>query len=260
MTAPAAAAERALCAARLYRPARNTYQRVFNRPYVAYRAAGRRFYGQFVAPGELVFDVGANRGLMAEMFLELGARVVAIEPHPALAATIRRHYPSRRLVVEQTAIGEAPATLPLYVGEDDVHSSISAEWVDRVRGDETMPDRWGETIDVPVHTLDQLVERHGAPVFAKIDIEGYEDKALAGLGRPIRGLSFEYQCPALDMTQRCLDRLMALGQYEFQLAAGETLAFMTPEWMTAADVMERLQQRREREPIAHGDVYARLRR
>lgn len=202
--------------------------------------------------------MGANRGLMAEMFLELGARVVAIEPHPELAATIRRHYPSRRLVVEQTAIGAQRATLPLYLGDDDVHSSISEDWVTRVREDGAMPDRWGETIDVPVQTLDDLAERHGLPVFAKIDIEGHEDKALAGLGQPIRGLSFEYQCPALDMTQRCLDRLADLGRYEFQLAAGETLAFMTSDWMTAVDVIERLERRREREPIAHGDVYARL--
>jgi FkbM family methyltransferase len=258
MNAPAVA-ERALCAAHLYRPARNTYQRVFNRPYVAYRAAGRRFYGQFVAPGELVFDVGANRGLMAEMFLELGARVVAIEPHPALAETIRRHYPVRRLTVEQTAIGDTRGTVPLYVGDDDVHSSVSTEWVDRVRGDETMPDRWGGTIDVPLHTLADLVERYGLPVFAKIDIEGYEDKALAGLDQPVRGLSFEYQCPALDMTRRCLDRLEELGSYEYQLAVGETLAFSQSGWMTAAEVMERLEQRREGEPIAHGDVYARMR-
>jgi hypothetical protein len=82
-----------------------------------------------------------------------------------------------------------------------------------------MPDRWGETIDVPLCTLGDLVERHGLPVFAKIDIEGYEDKALAG---------------------------------------GEQLAFMGPGWMTSADVIERLDPRREREPIAH-DVYARLR-
>jgi hypothetical protein len=33
---------------------------------------------------------------------------------------------------------------------------------------------------------------------------------------------------------------------------------MAPGWMTAAAVLERLERRREQEPIAHGDVYARL--
>jgi hypothetical protein len=61
------------------------------------------------------------------------------------------------------------------------------------------------------------------------------------------------------MTQRCLHRLGELGDYEFQLAAGETLAFLADRWMDAADVLARLEAKREQEAIAHGDVYARLR-
>lgn len=257
MTAPATA-ERALCGARLYRPARNTYQQLFNRPYVAYRRAGRRFYEQFINRGDLVFDAGANRGLMTEMFLELGARVVAIEPHPDLAETIRRRYRSRRLTVEQTAVGDQPGAATLHVGADDLHSSISDEWISRVRAHDTLPDRWAATVAVPVQTLDSLIERHGVPTYLKIDIEGFEDRALAGLTHPVRGLSFEYQCPALDMTERCLARLEQLGRYEYQVAGGEQLAFMEPEWTTAARVIDRLKAVRDREPITHGDVYARL--
>jgi FkbM family methyltransferase len=257
MTA-SATAERALCSARLYRPARNSYQRVFNRSYVAYREAGRRFYSQFVDRGDLVFDAGANRGLMSEMFLELGARVVAIEPHPDLATTIERRYRSRRLTVEQTAVGDRPGTATLHVGTDDVHSSISDEWIARVREHDELPDRWADTVAVPVNTLDDLIARRGEPAFIKIDVEGFEDKVLAGLSRAVRGLSFEYQCPALDMTTRCLARLDSLGAYDYQVAGGEQLAFTAPDWTTADGVMERLTALRDREPIAHGDVYARL--
>src|SRR5689334_4646326 len=39
-----------------------------------------RFYRQFVGPGDLVFDVGANVGHVTKVFLRAGARVVAIEP------------------------------------------------------------------------------------------------------------------------------------------------------------------------------------
>ena len=133
MTAPATA-ERVLCSAHLYRPARNTYQRFFNRDYVGYRRAGRAFYGQFVGRGDLVFDLGANRGLMAEMFLELGARVIAVEPIPTLAMMIRRRYPSRALVVEQCAVGDEPGTATLRLGADDLHSSISDESIERAGG------------------------------------------------------------------------------------------------------------------------------
>ena len=44
---------------------------------------------------------------------------------------------------------------------------------------------WTARVDVPMTTLDQLIARHGPPAFAKIDVEGYEAEALAGLARPI---------------------------------------------------------------------------
>ena len=173
MTAPATA-ERVLCSAHLYRPARNTYQRIFNREYVGYRRAGREFYGQFVGHGDLVFDLGANRGLMAEMFLELGARVIAVEPIPELALTIRRRYPSRALVVEQCAVGDEPGTATLRLGADDLHSSISDEWIERAHADPDIPNRWTESFTVPVRTPDDLIAQYGTPAFMKIDVEGFE--------------------------------------------------------------------------------------
>ena len=47
-----------------------------------------RLYGQFVRPGDLVFDVGAHVGDRIAAFRRLGARVVAVEPQPALVRTL----------------------------------------------------------------------------------------------------------------------------------------------------------------------------
>src|SRR5271154_272335 len=41
-----------------------------------------RFYKQFIKPGDLVFDVGANIGVKTAAFLAAGARVIAVEPVP----------------------------------------------------------------------------------------------------------------------------------------------------------------------------------
>src|SRR3954452_5561269 len=101
--------EGALCSARLYMPVRNTYQRVLNRSYYGDRVRTREFFAQLLAPGDLVFDVGANHGRMSEAFLELSTRVVAIEPNPTLAATARRRYEHRLAAVEQVAVGAQPA-------------------------------------------------------------------------------------------------------------------------------------------------------
>jgi FkbM family methyltransferase len=42
-----------------------------------------------VRPGMRVADVGANAGSLTRRFLEQGAVVTAIEPHPEMAAKLR---------------------------------------------------------------------------------------------------------------------------------------------------------------------------
>jgi FkbM family methyltransferase len=220
------AVEQALTRTGLYKPTRDLYQRLLNRAYFNERREGRRFYSQFVDPGDLVFDLGANRGLMSEMFLELGAKVLALEPIPDLAAKIRARYPAKGLRVEAVAVGDAIGEATLHLGADPIHSSISEEWIDRA-GD-VWPGRWKGTITVPVTTMDALISEHGTPEFVKIDVE-----------------------------MRCLTRLSLLGTYRYQFSAGETLAFMSSRWLTAPELMEVLELRRESNPVTHGDVYAR---
>ena len=40
----------------------------------------KEFYSEFIKEGDVVFDVGANKGNRTVIFLELGAKVVAVEP------------------------------------------------------------------------------------------------------------------------------------------------------------------------------------
>ena len=79
-------------------------------------AAMDRLYPQFVPAGALAFDVGAHVGDRVASFRRLGARVVAIEPQPALHRTLR-------LIADQlwlygapdgAAIGQPPARGPHF--------------------------------------------------------------------------------------------------------------------------------------------------
>jgi FkbM family methyltransferase len=173
--------------------ARNSYQRTLNREWWKVREARRAMFGQFVEPGSLVFDIGANRGDYAEMFVELGCRVVAVEPNPALAATIRLDG----VTVEGCAVGDSAGVTVLAVGIDDEHSSINPEWVARNK------ERWRDKITVAIRTLDDLIAEHGTPAFVKIDVEGNEAHVLAGLSHPLRALSFEALADYSDATSAC---------------------------------------------------------
>lgn len=66
-------------------------------------------------------------------------------------------------------------------------------------------------MQVPVTTLDALLATYGNSASVKLDIEGSELAALAGLGTPVKGLCFEFQCPLLDEVRVSLNVLDTLG-------------------------------------------------
>ena len=241
-----------------YRPARNAYQAVFNRPHWSTRRRDRDFFRSFVTPGGLVFDVGANEGRMTETFAELGATVVALEPNPALAARVGRRYGSSRVTVEAAAVGAEEGSAVLRLGRDSGHSTLSDEWQETV-GD-AATDRWESSIEVPVTTLDALIARHGTPEFVKIDVEGFEPQVLAGLHHPVRALSFEFLCAAPAIAEECVTTLGRLGPYELNLALGERHEFHDEGWMGADALLHELRGLSRSDPEGYGDVYARLAR
>ena len=225
---------------RLYRPARNTYQRILNRHHFEERQRRRDHFRPFIQPGQLAFDIGAHRGHYAETFMELGAHVVAVEPNPALADTIRRHYP--RITVIEKAVGSQAGTAMLTLGHDTEHSTLSNEWA------AANEHRWSGTIDVQVTTIDALIADHGQPHFVKIDVEGFETEVLRGLNQPVPVLCFEFQCAALDP-----EPLRLLHGYQFAVS---TEPLELGPWGTATDAWQQMLAFREREPEGSGDVFA----
>jgi FkbM family methyltransferase len=219
------------------------------------RAAARRLYGEFIGKGDLCFDVGANVGNRTEVFLALGAVVVAVEPQVDCAAELRRRFGANgRLTVVESALGAEPGTAELLVAQYDTVATLSSTWVERVRAAGRFRFDWTGGPRVPVTTLDALVDRFGVPVFCKIDVEGYEAEVLGGLSRPLPALSFEYTPEHLEAAIACLDRLEQLGMNSFALSAGESLGLGS--WMDRARIQRALEDA-PRDGRFFGDVYAR---
>jgi FkbM family methyltransferase len=235
----------------IYQPLRNAYHRVLRPEAAAHRRRVRTFFGQFVNAGDLVFDIGANDGRYTGVYLELGARVVAVEPNPALAKMLHERY---RLDIEEVAVGADPGSAELYLGEVDILSTLSTEWMDIARRNQ-LSNQWsGETLTVAVSTLDLLIERHGVPRYVKIDVEGFEPEVLRGLSQAIPVVSFEVQGPAPHMAVQCVEILDRLAPYTYSVSPLDQHALAT-EWLNGAELLERL-------PAlvggGHGDVFARL--
>jgi FkbM family methyltransferase len=233
------------------------------RSSVIYRAnpvklgRARRFYRQFIEAGDLCFDIGAHLGDRTAHFLRLGARVVAVEPQPALVAALRRRFGANpRVTIVAAALGAAPGRATLAVDPmNPTIATLSPEFVAQAgasRGFRRA--RWRERVDVEVTTLDALIAAHGVPIFCKIDVEGYEHAVLEGLSRAVPALSFEYLPAALDPALIAIARLNRLGVYRFNRSIGESMRLTLPRWLGAAEIAAELRRLSPEEGA--GDVYA----
>jgi FkbM family methyltransferase len=198
-----------------------------------------RLYAQFVKSGDLVFDVGAHVGDRIAAFRRLGARVVACEPNPPLVKTLRVIYGrDRDVTIEPVAVGASAGEIDMNINVDNpTVSTASQAFVEASHGAPGWEGQvWGKTIKVGVTTLDALIARHGVPAFVKIDVEGYEAEALAGLTQAVPALSFEFTTIQRDVAHACLARCAALGYARYNAALGESQALAHDAWQSASAI------------------------
>jgi FkbM family methyltransferase len=197
----------------------------------------RRFYRQFIAKGDLVFDVGANVGLKTKAFLALGTHVVAVEPNPDCEDIIRRRCQSAvdggLLRIVSCAVGARSGRLAFNILESASTMSSGSPAFIAACGDATF-----RKIDVELVTLDDLIRRLGMPDFIKVDVEGMDADVLQGLRQRPKFLSFEYNLhPNLwPNTKRSVEEAIRLGFTEANFTELATPRLLLNVWVPLATV------------------------
>jgi FkbM family methyltransferase len=204
------------------------------------------FYRSILAgfkPGDLVFDVGANVGDKTDVFLRLGARVIAIEPDEHNQDILRYKFVNYRLspkpvIILGQALGDKVGTETMWLdGPGSALNTLSRKWADTLKSKA----RTARTLDicnfegktVPITTLQQLEAQYGNPFFIKVDVEGYELQVLRGLRSPVPYVSFEVNLPEFrEEGRQCLqilENLSSRGEFNYATDCPSGLALK--EWV-----------------------------
>lgn len=238
----------------LFRPARALYGLTAGRRAKKSRTLKRTFFSTLLAPGDLVFDIGANLGSYAEIFASLGARVVAFEPNCDCVSHIRRSYGSESIDVVNTAVGASAGVATIRLALRSDMSSMSPDWIQAMQRAQHLKDTvWANQLTVPVITLDSLIEQYGMPKYIKIDVEGSEESVLKGLSNQPPLLSFEFNTTFRESTSRCLDMLENSGDSLFNFVIGEPARFELDEWVPLPDLRAKIGGLAE--GVGYGDIF-----
>jgi FkbM family methyltransferase len=211
------------------------------------------FYSSLIKKGDLCFDIGANRGQYTKMFLQLGARVVSVEPQNSCLKMLYNLYGRNESVyLVSKAVGSQEGVKEMTIcNKSSSLSTLSQRWINESRHSI----KFNEIIKQKVEliTLDKLIEKYGLPKFCKIDVEGYELEVLKGLSKKIPILCFEFVKEFPSQTQKCIEQILSIGPAKFNFTTYNNFDFYFRKWVNENQLFETLESIKN--PRLWGDIY-----
>ena len=108
----------------LFPVARATYRRL-NPKIRAEHQRGLQLYSEVLKRGGLCFDIGANLGERSEIFVQLGNRVLIVEPNPECSPTLKFLFGKRNAEIVTAAVGSSEGVMQFFShGTDGTASAL----------------------------------------------------------------------------------------------------------------------------------------
>lgn len=213
------------------------------------------FFSTFLTRDSLYFDVGANVGNRIEPVLQIGAKVIAVEPQKKCIKILEEKFGNAITIVPK-GLGAQEGELEFFISDASTLSTFSKEQVDTLKDTKFANYSWNEKEIIPITTLDILIAKYGKPDFIKIDVEGFEPEVLKGLSTPIKLISFEYTVPEfVNKVIECIEQLERVNpNIECNYCVGEKMEYVLPTWKTATE-MKAFVETEAFTSTTFGDVY-----
>ena len=210
--------------------------------------------------GDIIFDIGANVGNITNIFLSLGAKVIAVEPEISLQKVLNFRFRTKDVIIIEKAASDTEGEEIMFIHEvGSGKNTLSEKWKDVLQNNATtrFKDviRFSEQRLVKTTTLDKLIQSYGRPIYVKIDVEGCEFKVIRGLSSSLPIISFELNLPEFkEDGQRCLTHLNRLStNWQLNYLKNYKKGFAFTEWVSISYFSEYLQNYQER----YMEVFAR---
>jgi FkbM family methyltransferase len=153
------------------------------------------------------WDVGANIGDHTRFYLDIGLSVCAFEPNPDAYECLKRNC--WEAICKNLAASDMRGTIKMTISDN-----VGASYVDE-----------NGQVEVDTIPLDELEEAIWPPDFIKIDVEGFESKALAGMEKMVRAkkpkLFVEFNRSALERCcsspKQLKEQIESYGYTQFQI-------------------------------------------
>ena len=171
----------------------------------------------------LIFDIGYNKGEFASKCFKKHPSCQVIGVDANLSLIYNKQQMTEQLVLIHALVASGEKEYEDFYIEPYQNgiSTASLNFMENsrfTRGSKNLPPNsanWSIKTQVRTTTLDQLIEKYGAPELIKIDVEGYEYEVLKGLSQKQNKICFEWHEEEYDTLLNIIKHLQSIDYNEF---------------------------------------------
>lgn len=197
-----------------------------------------------ITKGDLVFDIGANKGDKTDVFISMGAKVLSVEPDEYCYEILNSRFNlNQNVSLLKCAVADVDSTEEFFkLGDGNVLNTLSMKWKEIVESDPLKRFKecrlFQNTEYVQTYSLNTLIQKYGIPKLIKVDVEGYEWNVFSNLNCDIENIIFEANLPEFYYeTVKIINKFYEINKnYKFNVVQNNELLFSV--WLNFKQILD----------------------